>query len=160
MIDFLKNYLSPSIVAIGVIFIAINNYRKDNNSVDDRLINNYKALDEQQKAQLEDKDAQILKYQADMIEVKAIMAKMREELLGKISNLQGQSDSKDKQIADLQQTILNRNPDLEKVLKEIRDFMKEIIAANLHQTKILDKQVKDEADIAERDKNLVHGRTN
>lgn len=60
----------------------------------------------------------------------------------------------------LEEIVENRNPDLESILKEVRDFMKAITASNLHQTSILDKQVKDEADIAHRDRNLEVGRTN
>lgn len=158
MLNLLIQLATPISVLIGGVLLAINNYWKNNNTIDDRLIKNYKALDEQQKEQLALKESAIFKYQNDIAEIKATMATLKEQFAKEVGKLQGQIDAKNTELASLRATILDPNLNLGLILHEIRDFMKTLTASNLHQTAILDKQVKDEADIAHRDRNLESGR--
>lgn len=59
----------------------------------------------------------------------------------------------------LTKIIENRNPELLEILKEVRDFMKSLNTKQDHQTNLIESQVKKEAIIAERDVNLIPGRT-
>jgi hypothetical protein len=102
--------------------------------VNSEVLANYKALDEQ-------KTQQISNYEKDIAEIKNAMRTMEKDFIERIAKMEGQLKEKNSQIDSLNVILANRNPDLEKILGEIRDFMKDIHFANLHQTEILDNQV-------------------
>lgn len=137
--------ITPFLNTVGLIVLAaaivFNNWRTGSKQVSSEVISNYNVLDIQQKEQIAEKDRQIVQSQKDIAEIKTAMGRMKEEFANELGKLQGQLTSKDKQIADLQSTILNRNPELEKLLTDIRNFMKEIRDSNTHQTQILEGQV-------------------
>lgn len=140
---------SEYISTFGVIavagFLVWKEYRSGNSTLNSQVVANYKQLDEQQKDQIAQKDAAINQYQKDMAEIKQAMGTMKEGFAKEIGKLQGELKAKDEQIALLQQTVLNRNPELEKLLTEIRDFMENIYKQNQHQTTMLEKgQVRNE----------------
>jgi len=95
-----------------------------------------------------------------MGEIKASMSNLKENFAKETGKLQGQIDAKDKELASLRLTILNPSLDLGKILTEIHDFMEALTKSNIHQVSMLEKQVKDELDIAHRDRNLESGRKN
>lgn len=66
------------------------------------------------------------------------------ELSKQVTNKDSIIAEKDKQIAMMKEMFENRNPELQNILIEIRDFMKEIRNTNKHQTDILETQVKEE----------------
>lgn len=156
MIEFIKA-VAPSIMI--AIVGAVLYYKKGGDALDDRLMANYKALDEQQKSQIAEKNARIEKYQIDIGEIKASMNTLKENFAKETGRLQGQIDSKDKQLAELRTIALDPTLNLPKMIVEIHGFMEELTKSNLHQVSMLEKQVKDEDAIAHRDRNLESGRT-
>jgi peptidoglycan hydrolase CwlO-like protein len=116
-------------------------WRSGSKQISSEVVGNYERLDKQQKEQIASKDAQIAQYQKDVTEIKSAMNRMKEDFANQIGKLQGQLDSKDKQIDGLQKTILNRNPELESILKEIRDFMKKLNDSTNYQTGMLEGQL-------------------
>lgn len=135
----ISEYISTFGVIAVAAFLVYKEYRSGNSSINAQVVANYKTLDEQQKSKIKSQEEAIAKYQADFAEVKTAMSKMKEDFANQIGQLQGEIASKDKHIAELTQTILNRNPELEVLLKEIRDFMKNIYDQNKYQTGILEE---------------------
>lgn len=128
---------SFGVVAVAA-YLVWKEYRTGTSVINSQVVNNYEALNKQQKEKIAEQEKAIEKYQADMAEIKTSMQKMKEEHARDIGSLQGQITAKDKHISDLQKTILNRNPELEKLLGDIRDFMENIYKQNQHQTTILE----------------------
>lgn len=140
MTELLIKLATPIAVAIGVIFSVIYNFTRQKDGVDDRLIANYEKLDKQQKEQLAEKDAQIVKYQTDMAEIKAATSALKENFAKEIGKLQGQIDAKDKELASLRTTALDPNLNLGTMLKEIHGFMAALTKTSADQTTILQRQ--------------------
>lgn len=145
----LSDYISTFGVIAVAIYLVYKEYRSgdaaqksQSNLLASQVVTNYKTLDEQQKQQLAEKDAAILKYQQDMAEIKSAMATMKESFAKDIGKLQGELKAKDEQITLLQQTILDKNPEMVTLLKDIRNFMQKIDNANTHQTQILETGAK------------------
>lgn len=137
----ISQYISTFGVIIVALFLVWKEYRSGNTGLNSQVIANYTALDKQQKEKIAERDAAILQYQKDMAQIKSDMGKMKEDFAKQMGILQGQITAKDQHISDLQNTILNRNPELEDLLKEIRDFMENIHTLNTHQTDILEAGV-------------------
>ncbi len=129
---------SFGVVAVAA-YLIYKEYRSGATTLNGQVIANYKALDEQQKRQLAEKDAAILQYQKDVAEIKAAMQKMRQEFANDVGKLQGELKAKDEQIKLLQATILDKNPEMVKLLEEIRNFMENIYTQNQHQTNMLER---------------------
>lgn len=89
-----------------------------------------------------------------------ILTQSQKEDHDQITRLQEQIKLSTAENDRLTKIIENRNPDLEKVLSEIRDFMAKLNAKNDHQTNILEGQLAREGIIDRRDKNLKSGRIN
>lgn len=134
----ISEYISTFGVIAVAAFLVYKEYRSGTSSINSQVVANFKVLDEQQKAKIKDQEAAIIQYQKDFAEVKAAMGKMKEDFANQIGQLQGEIASKDKHIAELTKTILNRNPELEELLQEIRDFMENIYKQNTYQTGILE----------------------
>ncbi len=120
------------------LYLVWKEYRSGNNAINTQVVANYNALDKQQKEKITEQETAIAQYQKDMAEIKSAMNKMKEDFARETGRLQGQITAKDLHITQLQQTILNRNPELEKLLSEIRDFMENIYSQNKHQTTMLE----------------------
>lgn len=135
----ITEYISSFGVIAVAVYLVYKEYKSGNTNINSQVVNNYKVLDEQQKEKISEQEQAIAQYQKDFHDVKQAMSKMKEEFANEIGKLQGQITAKDKHISDLQATILNRNPELENLLREIRDFMENIYNQNMHQTTILEK---------------------
>jgi uncharacterized coiled-coil protein SlyX len=139
MSDF-KEYL-PIINVFGFIALGVavwyTQFKTGSNQISGEVITNYKALDEQ-------KNNQLNSLQKDIEEIKATMRAMEKGFIERIAKLEGQLKEKNNQIDSLNLILANRNPELETVLAEIRDFMKELRDTNVYQTNILERgQIRD-----------------
>ena len=123
-------------VAAAVLYTT---FKREDKGVSAEVISNYEKLDQQQKDQ-------IAKYEHDHGALKTQMENMEKGLIAKIAKLEGQLQEKNRQL-DQQNRLLeeknaiiaNRNPELETVLGEIRDFMKQLNETNKLQTAMLKK---------------------
>jgi uncharacterized coiled-coil protein SlyX len=127
--------INSSIIAIGGLTVVVIYIYSNKNNVSSTVISNYKTLDEQ-------KTQQISELQKAIEEIKANMRATEKGFIERIAKLEGQLKEKNNQIEALNQILANRNPELEKVLAEIRDFMKDIKNQNEHQTSILEESQK------------------
>jgi len=114
---------------------VVREWRSGAKQLSAEVLHNYETLVKQQKDQ-------ILHYEQEFGKLKSEMANMEKGLIAKLGKLEGQLQEKDKQLQTLSEILANRNPELEKVLAEIRDFMKELNDTNMHQTKILEASQK------------------
>jgi flagellar biosynthesis/type III secretory pathway chaperone len=136
--DNLAGYISSfGIIAVALLLLW-KEYRSGTDKLDSKIKQSYETRIAQQDRELEEHKAREIKYQQNQGEMKKAIATMKEEFAAKFGEMKGEISAKDKQIKDLTDTILNRNPDLEKLLAEIRDFMENIHKQNLHQTSILE----------------------
>lgn len=135
----ISEYISTFGVIAVALFLVYKEHRSGNTTLNGQVLANYKTLDAQQKEKIKEQADAIAQYQRDMTEIKVSMSKMKEDFANQIGQLQGEIASKDKHINELTQTILNRNPELEELLKEIRDFMENIYTQNTYQTGILEE---------------------
>jgi uncharacterized coiled-coil protein SlyX len=123
-------------IALGVA-VWYTQFKTGSNQISGEVITNYKALDEQ-------KNNQLNSLQKDIEEIKATMRAMEKGFIERIAKLEGQLKEKNNQIDSLNLILANRNPELETVLSEIRDFMKELRDTNVYQTNILERgQIRD-----------------
>jgi chromosome segregation ATPase len=126
----------PALNALGLISVAVaifyNQYNSGAKQVSNEVISNYKLLDEQKTKQIADLQKQILAIQE-------AMRASENRFVERIAKLEGQLREKNHQVESLNQILANRNPELEKLLAEIRDFMQNIYSQNQHQTSILEE---------------------
>jgi hypothetical protein len=129
---------APLINTAGLIVLAFamvfTQWKAGAAKVSTEVIANYAALDKQQKEQ-------ISHYEQEFGKLKAEMANMEKGLIAKISKLEGALGEKENQLKMLNEILANRNPELEKVLTEIRDFMKQLTLKNDAQTAMLENAV-------------------
>lgn len=136
----ISNFI-PIINTIGFVVLAaaiwFAQWRSGSKEISSEVRENYKTLDEQKSLQLEE-----LKKAIE--EIKASMRATEKGFIERIAKLEGQLKEKNNQIDSLNRILANRNPELETVLGEIRDFMKELRETNVHQTNILERgQIRD-----------------
>jgi hypothetical protein len=123
--------VNSTVIAIGGIAVVVIYIYNNKSNVSSTVIDNYKTLDEQKTQQIES-------LQKAVEEIKATMRANEKTFLEKIYKLEGQLKEKDNQIKSLNQILSNRNPELEKVLSEIKHFMSNIYDQNRHQTSLLE----------------------
>jgi hypothetical protein len=124
-------------IALGTA-IFYTQFKSGAKQVSSEVITNYKALDDQKTQQIE-------ALKQDVEEIRANMRSSEKGFIERIAKLEGQLKEKDNQLKMVHQILANRNPELEQVLGEIRDFMQSIDLQNQHQTKILERgQIRDE----------------
>lgn len=120
--------ITPFINTAGVVFLAVaiffTQWRAGSKQVSAEVMDNYEKL----VSQLRD----------ELTTVKTEMVNMEKGLIAKIAKLEGALEEKERQLATMAEILANRNPELEKVLAEIRDFMRNLADANRHQTQILE----------------------
>jgi chromosome segregation ATPase len=126
--SFIAAYLPTVVIILAIVF---TNWRTGAKQVSTEVLANYEKLDKQQKEQI---DA----YKKDIAEIRATMRATEMTFIEKISKLEGQLSEKDKRVKDLELIVTNRNPDLEKILSDIRDFMKRLSETNTKQTRMLE----------------------
>ena len=126
--------IQPFITAAGFVVLAAaiwwSQWRSGAKQVGAEVIANYERLDRQQKDQI---DA----YKRDIEEIKASMRQTEKSFIEKIAKLEGAVGEKDRQLEILNKVLANRNPELEKILAEIRDFMRQLALKNDEQTDML-----------------------
>jgi len=129
-----------------VVLLAIKEWRSGSGKISAEVITNYKNLDDQQKAIIEE-------YKISLATATTTIQQMDMRFAEKVAKFEGIILAKDKQIEDLSKILSNRNPELEKVLSDIRNFMQQIIQTNLAQTKMLEGQQKRNQAIGKASKN-------
>lgn len=97
------------ILAIGVVVFAIAQWRNGRNTLNTETVQTYKDL-------LEVTEKKYLQKQEDM-------QKQINDMSTKMGEFKGLIAGKDAQIADYKQIIENRNPNLEKILNQMVEFM-------------------------------------
>jgi len=122
---------APSILV--AVLLGYREYKSGSNKISAEVITNYATLDRQQKEYIERCDN-------NLIGATATMNSMKIEFTDRIANLEGVVGEKDKQLKNLTEILANRNPELEKVLVKIKDFMENIYNANVSQSLILESQ--------------------
>lgn len=107
--------------AIGTIaiagFLAIKELRAGSKKITSEVITNYEILDKQQKDNIQE-------CRANLVGATKSMHELELRTNERIATLEGVVGEKDKQLQTLNQIVSNRNPELEKILEDIRDFMK------------------------------------
>jgi len=116
-----------------VAFLGFKEWRSGSKKITQEVIANYDTLDKQQKANIQE-------CRDNLVGATKAMHELENRFTGRISKLEGIVSEKDKQIQTLNQIATNRNPDLENVLKDIRNFMKNINDLNVARTSILEKE--------------------
>jgi capsule polysaccharide export protein KpsE/RkpR len=128
--------LLPTLVLIAA--IVFSQWRSGAKEVSGEVMANYEKL--------------VAQLREELTRMKTEMGNMEKGLIAKIAKLEGQLQEKDSQLSSLQTILANRNPELETVLGEIRDFMKQLKDETNHQTTILeagksrDRQIDDSTD--------------
>lgn len=144
------SFISQNLSTFGVIIVAgylvYKEYRSGTDKLDEKIKSNYETLIAQQEKEIKESKEKELKYQRDQGEMRKEIANMKEAFAKTTGDLQGQINAKDKQIKELTDTILNRNPDLEnlildtnKTMKDVRILMSSMFEQNKHQTRILEQ---------------------
>ncbi len=123
--------INSIVIALGGITVVLIYIFSNRNNVSKTVIDNYKTLDDQKTRQIED-------LKKDVQEIKATMRVIEKGFIERISKLEGQLKEKDNQIRTLNEILSNRNPELEKILGEIHEFMKQLVKSNSHQTEMME----------------------
>ncbi len=130
--------INSIVIAVGGIAVVLIYIFYNRNNVSSTIIDNYKTLDDQ-------KTEQIKVLSQAIEEIKASMRTTKEAFIERIAKLEGQLKEKNNQIDSLNQILANRNPELENVLGEIRDYMASLDKKQQHQISILERsQVRDD----------------
>lgn len=104
--------INTLMIALCALVLGIQQWRSGSSKLSNNTIQTYKDL-------LEATEKKNKEKQDDLQNQLNIQA-------GQIGELKGLISGKDQQIADYRQILENRNPNLENILKQMVDFMKEI----------------------------------
>lgn len=121
MFQSILSFLQASAPVLVIIYIAWKEYRSGANEISKQVKDTYKERVEQLEEMVE-------KLQDE-----------HDEHSKQIVRLETQIAEKDKQLERYERIFANRNPNLEKVLGNIEQFMAQIFQQNKHQTSILEK---------------------
>lgn len=124
--------INSTVIAVGGIAVVLIYIFYNRNNVSSTIISNYKTLDDQ-------KTEQIKGLSQAIEEIKATMRAIEKGFIERIAKLEGQLKEKDTQVKNLNEILANRNPDLESLLLEIKNFMKSLVDSSLYQTSILER---------------------
>ena len=119
---------TPSIVVSAL--LGWREFRSGSSKISTEVISNYKTLDDQQKANIQE-------CRDNLVGATKAMHDMETKFVDRISNLEGVVSEKDKQLQNVTQILANRNPKLEQTLEDIRNFMKNMNDINVSQLTIL-----------------------
>lgn len=101
-----------AVLAIGVIAFALAQWRNGRSALNTETVQTYKDL-------LEATEKKYASRQDDM-------QKQINEGAARLGELSGTLKAKEQQLADYRQIIENRNPNLEKILTQVVDFMEKV----------------------------------
>lgn len=117
------NQLIPIASAVSTFaligFLAFRESRSGSHEITREVITNYKTLDEQQKANIQE-------CRDNLVGATKSMHELELRTNERIANLEGVVSEKDKQLQTLNSIVSNRSPELENTLHDIRNFMKNI----------------------------------
>ncbi len=99
-----------------VLYLVIKEWRSGSGAISKEVITNYATLDTQQKDNIKE-------CRDNLVGATKAMHELELRTNERISNLEGVVSEKDKQLQTLNQIVANRNPELETVLLDIRNFM-------------------------------------
>lgn len=122
--------LTPFLNGIGLVALAASlvytQLRSGARTVSSEVVANYKALDEQQKEIITQKDAVISERDTTLGELKLALRKSGEDCIAQTSKLQGTIEQQEKTIFSQNQIITNKNPELVKILEQVVEGNKQI----------------------------------
>ncbi len=116
-----------------IIFLAFREWRSGSKKISDEVITNYATLDKQQKDNIQE-------CRDNLVGATKAMHELENRFTGRIANLEGKVAEKENQLRILTQVLANRNPELETVLADIRNLMKNINDINSNRVNILEKE--------------------
>src|SRR5688572_5572467 len=123
--------ITPIINTIGFTVLAVaiwyTQFKTGSSKVSSEVMGNYERLDEQKTQRIKDLEQAVE-------EIKATMRLTEKTFIERIAKLEGQLKEKNNQLDAVNKILANRNPELEQVLNEIKDFMAGIHKQNIHQT--------------------------
>jgi len=123
----LAAYISPIGTIIVITFLAWKEYRSGTKMISSEVITNYEALDKQQKSIIAEQEK---KFNEEMHRIELSFTE-------KIAHLEGVVREKDTQLKTLTEILTNRNPELQNILIEVRDFMKTLVDSTIFQNEVL-----------------------
>lgn len=125
-----------------IVFLAWDRRKTGVDTINSETTQGYKDRDELRKET-------ITNLTTELVQVKADKQVMKEGFIRDLTELRTQNKNKDEKIVELQATVENRNPNLERILtelvetnKEIRNFMRSLAKDTTHQTEMIEGQVK------------------
>lgn len=109
--------VSTFVPILAIIYLAVKDAKSGTREITSRVIENYKTLDQQQRDNIQE-------CRNNLVGATKAMHELELRMSEKIAKLDGTISEKDKQLKLMTDILANRNPELEIVLKEIRDFIK------------------------------------
>lgn len=131
--DYIELILS-TLVGVGAILFGIGQFRLGRKEVKTTDVNSANSIVELFRSKSEE-------LEKDLKQLRTDFETYKKEALAKEEAYKKTIQHQEEMIKNYDIIFRNRNPELEKILIEIRDFLKTLTESSAHNTKILDNQV-------------------